>query len=66
MKQLKRFWLNIPRKMRVFANLLAILLGVFILYILMECPAFTPEQNFRRMEKAELVGPAQILHIMDV
>ena len=65
MKKLKRAWLNLPRKIRVFANLLAILLVIFILYVLMDCPPFTQEQKFRRMEKAELVGPSEILHIMD-
>lgn len=65
MKKLKQHWLELPRKLRVFANILAILLAVFVLYILMDCPAFTGEQKFRRMEKAELVGPSKILHIMD-
>lgn len=66
MKKLKQRWLELPRKIRVFANILAILLAVFVLYVLMDCPAFTREQKFRRMEKAELVGPSEILHVMDV
>lgn len=66
MKKLQQRWLELPRKIRVFANILAILLVVFILYVLMECPPFTGEQKFRRMEKAELVGPSQILHTMDL
>lgn len=61
MKKLIRFWLNIPRKIRVCINLLATLCLIFALYVLLECPAFTPEQKFRRMEKAELVGPSHIL-----
>ena len=65
MKKLKRFWLNIPRKWRVCGNLLTIVFLVFFLYVLLECPAFTPELKFRRMEKAELVGPSQILTSMD-
>lgn len=52
MKKLKRFWLNIPRKWRVGINLLTIALLVLSLYVLLECPAFTPELKFRRMEKA--------------
>lgn len=65
MKKLKRFWLNIPRKRRVCINLLVTACLIFTLYILMDCPAFTHEQKFRRMEKAELVGPAQILASFD-
>lgn len=65
MKKLKRFWLNIPRKLRVGINLLAIICLIFALYVLLECPAFTHEQKFRRMEKAEMVGPSQILASFD-
>lgn len=61
MKKLKRAWLNIPRKVRVGINVLATIFLIFALYILLECPAFTHEQKFRRMEKAEMVGPSQIL-----
>lgn len=66
MKKLKRFWLNIPRKWRAGINLLTIVFLVFSLYVLLECPAFTPEQKFRRMEKAELVGPSKIIAEQDV
>ena len=65
MKKLKRLWLNIPRKFRAGINLLATVCLIFGLYFLMECPAFTHEQKFRRMEKAELVGPSQILASLD-
>lgn len=61
MKKLKRFWLNIPRKWRVCVNVLVTVCLIFSLYVLLECPAFTHEQKFRRMEKAELVGPSHIL-----
>lgn len=66
MKKLKCLWLNIPRQYRVVFNILATLLLLFSLYALLDCPAFTPEQKYRRMEKAELVGPAQILEVMDI
>lgn len=65
MKKLKRLWLNIPRKYRVDVNLLTIVFLIFSLYILLECPAFSAEDKFRRMEKAELVGPSQILTVID-
>lgn len=66
MKEIKRFWLNIPRKFRVVINLLATICLIFSLYVLLECPAFTHEQKFRRMEKAELVGPSNILTGIDL
>lgn len=65
MKKLKRAWLNIPRKIRVGINVLATIFLIFALYILLECPAFTHEQKFRRMEKAEMVGPSHILGSFD-
>lgn len=61
MKQLKRLWKNIPRKIRIFLNSLLILLLIFAAYILLGCPSLTPTQQFRRLEKANLVGPARII-----
>lgn len=66
MKTIKRFWQNIPRKVRIFMNILWILLLVFAAYILLGCPAFSPVQQFRRLEKANLVGPAQIIETVDL
>ncbi|MBQ7231509.1 MAG: hypothetical protein IJX04_11525 [Oscillospiraceae bacterium] len=65
MMTIKRLWLNIPRKARICVNILAILLLVFTIYILLGCPAFTAEQQFRRLEKANLVGPAEIIEVID-
>lgn len=65
MKTLKRLWLNIPRKARICVNTLGILLLLFAVYILLGCPAFTPVQQFRRLEKANLVGPARIIETID-
>ena len=65
MKKLKCAWLNIPRKIRVGINIIAIMFLVFAVYVLLECPAFTTEQKFRRMEKGEMVGPSHILASFD-
>lgn len=65
MKKLKRAWLNIPRKIRVAINALALALLILTVYVLLECPAFTLRQKFRRMEKAEMVGPSHILASFD-
>lgn len=61
MKKIKRFWLNIPRKIRVCINLLVILFLLLTFYVSIGSPVFTLEQRFRRAEKAHLVGPGQIV-----
>jgi len=61
MKSIKRCWLNIPRRIRIAVNLLLILLLGFGVYVFTGCPAFTPEQRYRRLEKAHMVGPARII-----
>lgn len=66
MKTLKRLWLRIPRKTRVCVNILAILLLLVAVYIFLGCPAFSPEHHFRRLEKANLVGPAEIIEIVEL
>lgn len=61
MKGIRQFWLSIPRKTRAAINLLAIFLLGFAAYVFLGCPAFTPEQRYRRLEKANMVGPARII-----
>lgn len=56
---------KIPRKLQVLFNLLLIALLLFALYVFLGCPCFTPEQAYRRLEKANSVGPAQILGYED-
>ena len=63
---MKRLWLKIPRKIRVFINILCIILLISAAYILLGCPALTPTQAFRRVEKSNLVGPAEIIEIIDL
>ena len=63
---MKRLWLNIPRKIRVFINIIAIILLISAAYILLGCPALTPTQAFRRVEKSNLTGPAEIIEIIDL
>ena len=62
---MKRLWLNIPRKIRVFINIIGIILLITAAYILLDCPALTPTQAFRRVEKSNLTGPAEIIEIID-
>ena len=63
---MKRLWLKIPRKIRVFVNIIAIILLISAAYILLGCPALTPTQAFRRVEKSNLTGPAEIIEIIDL
>ena len=63
---MKRLRLNIPRKIRVFINIIAIILLISAAYILLGCPALTPTQAFRRVEKSNLVGPAEIIETIDL
>lgn len=61
MKKLKQRWLRIPRKQRAMLNLLAIIVLAFGIYLLLGCPPLSDEARFRRVEKANLVGPSMIL-----
>ena len=63
---MKRLWKKIPRKIKICINLLAIAAVTMALYILIDCPAFTPAHSFRRLEKANLLGPAEILGTIPV
>lgn len=65
MKSIKRIWLNIPRKIRAFLNILVILFLILTFYICIGSPVFTLEQGFRRQERAHLVGPGEIVDHLD-
>lgn len=49
------------RSVRAFVNLTFTAIILFALYVSVGSPALTPIQQFRREEKANLVGPASIL-----
>ena len=57
---------RIPRPVRVLGNLAAIALVVFLWYVFEGAPALNLETAFRRAEKAELVGPSEILDVIPV
>lgn len=57
---------KIPRKTQVFINLGLILVLPFTIYLLLGSPASDVETAFRRAEKANLVGPSEILGIETV
>lgn len=61
MKKLRILLSRLPRKVRICLNILAIALMVFLIYVFAGSPAFTVTTAFRRAEKAQLVGPSEIL-----
>ena len=65
MKAIKRFWGNIPRRIRAGLNILIILLLLLTFYLSIGSPVFTLHQRFRRQEKAHLVGPGVIVDHVD-
>lgn len=62
-----RVWNDrIPRKCKIVLYLLTSLLMGFLLYIFIGAPVFGWEHQYRRVEKAHFVGPAQILGYEEV
>lgn len=51
----------ISRRKRVILNICAIVITAFLYYLFSGCPAFNVTMQYRLEEKANLVGPAQIL-----
>jgi hypothetical protein len=52
---------HLPRSVKAVLNLVLLVLLILLYYVSIGCPALSPEQQFRREEKANLVGPAKIL-----
>lgn len=57
-------WRSLPRKARTIILLAALIPVLLLLYTFMGNPAFSIKQQYRRLEKANLVGPAKILDIL--
>ena len=66
MKKLLKRWQQLPAKFRACTNIALICLCVLLIYIFVGAPAMTPQEAFRRAEKAQLVGPAEILEDLHV
>lgn len=64
MKTLRLFFRNIPRKTKILLNILLVFLLAFWSYLLLGSPADI-ETLYRRAEKANLVGPGNILAVVD-
>ncbi len=66
MKMWKNPLRHLSRSLRVILNVLGTALLLFLFYLSIGSPAFTPEQQFRRGEKSNLVGPAKILNTVSL
>lgn len=64
--RLKAWSERIPRKTRFFLYVLSILFLAFLIYIFIGAPALNWQHRYRRIEKAHLVGPGQILGYEEV
>lgn len=64
-RKLKKLFNRIPRPAKaIFCATCAVALAI-LYYIALGSPAFTFEQEFRRAEKANLVGPSKILDTLE-
>lgn len=66
MKKLKAWWKAIPRPVRIVCNLVLAVILLALFYIFRGSPDMTPEQAYRRAEVRNLVGPGEILGILNV
>ena len=66
MKKARRFWNSLPKLPRFLLNLLVITGLIFAIYTFISAPPFTSEIQYRRVEKANMIGPAEILGIESV
>lgn len=65
MKMRISLWNRVPVKFRACWNLLAIGLCLVLIYICMGSPVLTVRGAYRRAEKANLVGPGEILAVLE-
>lgn len=65
-KRLINFWRFLSRPVKVVIFLAVMVLTGFFLYIFLDAPAFSDVHRYRRAEKANLVGPAKILDILEI
>ena len=63
MKKLKAAWKRLPRKNRALIHCAGIAILSLMIYFCLGWPPLTAQQQFRRLEKAALIGPQQILTV---
>lgn len=66
MKKVNEYWNQLPKCRKIlFTILLVLLIGIFT-YFALGSPPLTPMLGFRRAEKANMVGPSEILDELTV
>ena len=61
MRRLKNRWNSLSRPVKVLLMLLLLFFAALITYLFIDSPPLSPRMNFRRIEKASLLGPSEIL-----
>lgn len=64
MRLLKRH--SLPRWAKIMRNLFLTAMALGLLYIFAGAPVFSATQAFRRVERKNLVGPSEVLAILDI
>lgn len=62
--KVKNLFRRIPRPVKACSCAVIALLLTYILYVALGCPTLTMRQQFRRAEKANMVGPSEIVDIV--
>ena len=66
MHKLVQYWHTLSRPLRVLLLIILICIQVPLIYIYQGCPPLSDEHRYRRVEKAHLVGPAEILDVLEI
>ncbi|MBO5347761.1 MAG: hypothetical protein J6A45_06480 [Lachnospiraceae bacterium] len=64
--KLMQYWHTLSRPLRVLLLIILMCIQVPLIYIYQGCPPLSDEHRYRRVEKAHLVGPAEILDVLDL
>lgn len=64
--KLVQYWHTLSRPLRVLLLIILMCIQVPLIYICQGCPPLSDEHRYRRVEKAHLVGPAEILDILEI
>lgn len=62
MTKLRERWAKIPRPLRAIANILLVILLIFLLWAARGYPLGSYEREYRRMERSQMLGPGTIVH----
>ena len=66
MEKIRTYWNSLTRPVKILYAILLVLLAGFLTYLALGAPPLTPMMGFRRAERANMVGPSQILDELTV